>query len=182
MEILRNFGIQPILLLAQIVNFLIILFLLKKFFYKPIIRALEDRKKKIEEGLQNAQTIEENLAKTAEKTAKILEEARAGAQNIMSQARDEAQRISDLQVAEARKLAEEAQSAAKLRAEAQKQAMQRELKQEILALVIEVVQKVLTRTLTSRERRALTSKSISEIASLPASQRGEPAGQEGQVL
>lgn len=163
MEILTNFGIQPVLLLAQIVNFLIILFLLKKFFYKPIIKALENRKKRIAESLANAQTIEENLAKTKESTAKILEEAKVSAQDIMSQAHQEAQRIADLAVAEARKLAQETQITAEAQIETQKQVMRQELRQEILQLVVEVVQKVLARTLTSRERRQLTSKSISEI-------------------
>lgn len=170
MQILENFGIQPVLLLAQIVNFAIILFLLKKFFYKPIIGALEDRKKKIAESLANAQTIEENLAKTKESTAKILEEATLSAQDIMSQAHQEAQRIADLAVAEARKLAQETQITAEARIETQKQVMRQELRQEILSLVVEVVQKVLTRTLTSRERRQLTSKSISEITRLSARQ------------
>jgi len=52
MEILKEFGIQPTLLLAQIVNFLIILFVLKKFFYKPIIKVLDARKKRIEVSLK----------------------------------------------------------------------------------------------------------------------------------
>ena len=64
MEIIRNFGIQPVLLLAQIVNFLIILYLLQKFFYKPIVKLLEQRKKRIEESLKNADLIEEKLKKT----------------------------------------------------------------------------------------------------------------------
>lgn len=171
MEILTNFGIQPILLLAQIVNFLIILFLLKKFFYKPIVGALEDRKKKIAESLKNAQTIEENLAKTEEKTAKILEEARASAQDIISVAHQEAQRITDLTVTESRKLTQEAQITAKAQIESQREAMRQELKKEILNLVVEVVQKVLARTITSRERRQLTSKSIPEISRLTAKQQ-----------
>ena len=58
MQIFESFGIQPTLLLAQIVNFLIILFLLQKFFYKPIFKMFEDRKKRIEESLKSADLIE----------------------------------------------------------------------------------------------------------------------------
>ena len=72
MEFLKEFGIQPTLLIAQIVNFLIILFILKKFFYKPIIKLLDDRKKKIEESLKNAELIEERLKQTEEKSAQII--------------------------------------------------------------------------------------------------------------
>src|SRR3990167_3215932 len=106
MDILHNFGIQPTLLFAQIVNFLIILFLLKKFFYKPIVKLLEDRKKKIEESLKNADLIEERLKKTEEKSAQIIEEARRNSQNLISESKKEADRILAQAAIEARKNAE----------------------------------------------------------------------------
>src|SRR3989344_2738333 len=95
MDILTNFGIQPQLLLAQIVNFLIILFLLKKFFFGPIVKVLEDRKKRIEQSLQNADQISEKLQKTEESSKKILDETRESAKTIIAQAKQEAQRITD---------------------------------------------------------------------------------------
>ncbi|OGD89486.1 ATP synthase F0 subunit B [Candidatus Curtissbacteria bacterium RIFCSPLOWO2_02_FULL_40_13b] len=163
MEILKNFGIQPTLLLAQIVNFLIILFLLKKFFYKPITKALEDRKKKIEESLVNAQLIEEKLAKTEEQTNQILEQAKNDAQNLISGAKEEAQRIADQATAEARQTIDQTVVEAKSQIEAQKVQMQKELEQQILNLVVDVVKKVLGRTLKDKERHQLTQKAILEI-------------------
>ena len=53
-KILSDFGVQPILLLAQIVNFLILLILLKKFLYKPILQVLEKRKETIDEATKQA--------------------------------------------------------------------------------------------------------------------------------
>src|SRR3989338_5763860 len=112
MEILKNFGIQPTLLLAQIVNFLIILFLLKKFFYKPIVKALEDRKKRIEESLTNAQSIEEKLQKTEEQSKQILDQAQTRAQVLINEAKGEAQKIADQATFEARQIIEQAKSEA----------------------------------------------------------------------
>lgn len=163
MEILKNFGIQPTLLLAQIVNFLIILFILKKFFYKPIVKALEDRKKKIEESLVNAQLIEEKLQKTEEQSTQILEQARLDTQNLITQAKQEAQRISDEAAKEARKTIDQALIEAKSQIELQKAQMQRELEKETLSLVADVVKKLLGRTLKDKERRELTEKTISQI-------------------
>src|SRR4030043_2475120 len=94
MEIFKSFGIQPALLIAQIVNFLIILILLKKFFYKPITKILEERKKRIEESLKNADLIEERLKKTEEKSAQILDETRKNAQDLIDEAKKESERIS----------------------------------------------------------------------------------------
>src|SRR3989338_4739963 len=134
MEIIRNFGIQPVLLLAQIVNFLIILYLLQKFFYKPIVKLLEQRKKRIEESLKNADLIEEKLKKTQEQSVQILAEAQKQLEEILTQ--------SQVQI------------------EAQRKQMQKQLEKETLNLVVEVVRKVLERTLKPKERQDLTTKAV----------------------
>ena len=164
MEILKNFGIQPTLLLAQIVNFLIILFLLKKFFYKPIVKALEDRKKRIEESLTNAQTIEDKLQKTEAQSTQIIEETRNNAQVLIAEARAEAQRLVDQATVEARQIIEEAKIEAKAQIVIQRRELEKQLERQTIGLVIEVVKKVLGRTLKISERRELTTKATGELA------------------
>ena len=61
MEFLKDFGVNPILLLAQIVNFTVLLILLKKFFYKPILKVLEERKHKIETSVTQTQKNQNKL-------------------------------------------------------------------------------------------------------------------------
>ena len=130
MEILNNFGIKPILLLAQIVNFLIILFVLKKFFYKPIIKMLDDRRKRIEESLTNADLIEEKLAQTEEKSAAILETARKNAGDLMTDAKAEAQRIADAAASQARLQTEESLKKALEQINAEREKMQKDLENQ----------------------------------------------------
>lgn len=163
MEIAKQFGIQPVLLLAQIVNFLIILFVLKKFFYKPIVKMLEDRKAKIAESLENAEIIEEKLAKTEERTAKILDDARTQAQVIITDTKSEAERIYEQATVDARKAGEELLVRAKDQIEKEKQDMKNEIEQETMVLVTGVVQKVLSRNLTAKEKNQMTAKSLAEI-------------------
>ena len=55
MEIINNFGLDPLLLGAQIVNFLIIFFILKRFAYKPVLDILKKREDSIKEGLRQAE-------------------------------------------------------------------------------------------------------------------------------
>src|SRR3989344_3734981 len=112
MEILKNFGVQPVLLVAQIVNFLIILFILRKFFFGPITKVLEDRRQKIEEGLKNAETIERKLEETEEKTAKILEDAANQAKQVIDGAKSHSQEIVNEAQKEAAKTLEETVAAA----------------------------------------------------------------------
>lgn len=164
MAILNQFGIQPVLLAAQIVNFLIILFVLKRFFYKPIVKMLDDRRKRIEESLQNADLIEEKLQKTEEKTAEILEKARVQAQEIISEAKTAAQTIYDDATKESREAGEQILSLAKLEMAKEKENMKQELEKETMTLVAHVVQKVLGKTLKPDEKQSLTQKAVSEMS------------------
>ncbi len=163
MDIAKQFGIEPVLLLAQIVNFLIILFVLKKFFYKPIVKMLDDRKKRIEESLKNADTIEEKLKATEEKTAKILDDARSQTQVIITGAKEEAQRIYDQASQDAKSAGEELLEQAKDQLEKQKQDMKQEIEKETMVLVTDVVEKVLAKNLSQKEKQQMTTQSISEI-------------------
>ena len=163
MEFLKDFGIQPTLLVAQIVNFLIILFLLKKFFYKPIIKLLDDRKKKIEESLKNAELIEERLQQTEEKSTQIIEESRRNSQNLISESKKEADRILAQAAIEARKSTEQTILDAQTQINLQKVEMKKELEKETLSLVVAVVNKVLGRTVSPKEKQVLTSRAASEI-------------------
>ncbi len=164
MEIAKQFGIEPILLLAQIINFLIILFVLKKFFYKPIVKMLEDRKKRIEESLKNADTIEEKLKATEEKSALILDAARKNAEDILADTKAEAQRITDAAAIEAKASAEETVKKALEQIASEREKMQKDLEQETMDLVAATVKKVLGRNLKDVEKKSLTAKSIADIS------------------
>lgn len=164
MEILDQFGIQPILLLAQIVNFLIILFILKRFFYKPIVKMLDDRKAKITESLKNADLIEEKLTKTEEKTSQILNTARSNAQEIITEAKTEAQRIYDEATKESKAAGEQIIAQTRLEITKEKESMKAEIEKETMTLLTGVVQKVLGKTLKSTEKQNLTQKAVSEMS------------------
>lgn len=163
MDILKNFGIQPTLLLAQIVNFAIILFLLKKFFYKPITKALDDRKKRIEESLKNADLIQKKLAKTQKESSEIIASAQKNAQDLINEAKSQSQTIIEQANQLARQNLEEALIKAKDQIEDHKQEIKKQLEKETITLVVEVVKKVLGRTLKDKEKQELTLGAVSEI-------------------
>ncbi len=74
MEIIKNFGLNPILLAAQIVNFLIIFFILKKFLYKPVLNVLNKRQVTIKEGLKQAEEARVKLEKVVIEEKDILKQ------------------------------------------------------------------------------------------------------------
>ena len=90
MNIFQNFGVNPILLLAQIVNFLIILYVLKRFMYKPVLKILKNREDEIKKGIEDAQIAEEKLVEALEKEKQILTRAQERADKILTDAKSEA--------------------------------------------------------------------------------------------
>lgn len=117
MELARQFGIEPTLLVAQVINFLIILFLLKKLLYKPVLNMLSERKRTIKEGLDKAEEArlllekaekaeKEILQKAQSKSEKILESAKTQAAELLKQAREQAKEDSEQTIMQAKEAIE----------------------------------------------------------------------------
>lgn len=163
MNFFDQFGIQPILLLAQAVNFLILLFLLNKFLYKPILKILDERRATIAKSLEDANQITIELQKTAQdrehKLQKAMEEARelindAKIQSIqiISNAKDQATVEVETMIAQAK---------ADINTEHQK--MQQSMRSEIAGLVFASLEKIITTEIPSSQKLKLTQKIIKEF-------------------
>lgn len=118
-DILNSFGVSPVLLVAQIINFLIILWLLKRFAYKPIFSMLEKRRKEIQDGIQHAKDAEIELEKALEKEKEILKKAQSQAQVILADSHKQASLTLS-----------QAEEAAKIRVAKMLEDAQREISQE----------------------------------------------------
>src|SRR5579872_4006433 len=90
MEIIKNFGINPLLIAAEIINFLIIMYVLKKFLYKPIFSILKKREKAIQDGIKNAEESKKKLAEAKVEESHILSNANKKAIATIEEARSEA--------------------------------------------------------------------------------------------
>jgi len=93
MELLSKLGIDWKLLIAQIINFLVLMAVLYKFLYKPVLKMLDDRKEKIDKSLKHAEEIEKNLFKSEADKAKVLQEARNEAGKILAAAKEMSEKI-----------------------------------------------------------------------------------------
>ncbi len=94
-------GIEPSLLLAQIVNFLVILVLLNKLLYKPILTMLEKRKKEIEDTVKITERLKKDEARMEEKHEKVLTKAREEASSIIEEAKKQAKDVEKELIAKA---------------------------------------------------------------------------------
>ena len=113
MDILKNFGLNPVLFGAQIVNFLIIFFILKKFLYKPILDVLKKRQTTIGESLKQAEETRLKLEKVVVEEKNILKNAQLQSKKIIEDARLESVEITKQMNEEAIKQNEKILSGAK---------------------------------------------------------------------
>lgn len=105
-ELIHQFGIEWKLLLAQIVNFFILLVVLKKFAYGPIMNILKERKKRIEEGLLAAEESQKKLGEAEKEKEAILTEARKESLGIIQKSEVTAKKKEGQILAEASKKAD----------------------------------------------------------------------------
>lgn len=87
-ELIQTFGINWKLLLIQLANFAVVVFILKRFVYSPISKILKERRGEIERGIQNAKDAEEKLRISGEMREKILSDAKNEAVGIVKRAEE----------------------------------------------------------------------------------------------
>jgi len=159
-------GIEPKLLLAQIINISIIIFVLSKLLYKPILTMLEKRKKEIEEGLAITQRMQEEEEKFEQKKQRMLEVTRKEAQGIIEEARKQAKEEEKEIIALAHKDAEVIVEKGKKDAALAKVEMEKEVHASAIELAITMSKRLLAKVLSQDDQHRLITKNIREIESI----------------
>ena len=164
MELITKLGIDWKLLIAQIVNFLIVLGVLYRFLYRPLVKHLADRKERIDRSLQEAQRIEEELKAIQGKKAEAELEAKRKAQEIVDEAMKEAgvrrQEILERVKAEAA----EAVTAAKRQLEAEREAALSDVRREAARLITLATTRVVGKLKPGDIDKQLVAEAVDELA------------------
>lgn len=150
---LANIGFDWKVALANLVNFLIIFYLLKRFVFNKINTTLEDRKRKIDAGLTHAREAETARVMAVEEKKRVIKEAQAEAQEIVQSARDEERRIVGEAGAKGEKEAQSIIEQGKARIASEEKTMRDEVSDYAAALVVSSVEKILKEDIT-KERSA----------------------------
>ena len=161
---LETLGIQWPKLIAQFVNFAIVLFVLWRFAYKPIFHLLEARRQKIADGIANAEKIKEELAKTEAGRQYILAQANDVANQMIEQAREAANRVREVETQKAIAAAEQIIAKAREAAEQDHAKMLAELKREVGQLVVQTTATVTGKVLTAEDQRRLAEETQKQLA------------------
>ena len=160
----ETFGWNPYLFLSQVVSFVIVALILQQFAYKPILKVLEERRKKIADGLANAEKIKKQLAESEKRYQEILTKANADAQRMIDEARASAQALSDKKAQQAISEAEQIIAKAREAARIEREKMFADLKREVGRLVINTTAKVTGKVLSNDDQKRLSDEATREVA------------------
>ena len=163
MEILKNFGFDPIMLVAQIVNFLIIFYLLKRFLYKPVLAMLKKRSDAIQEGIKQAEQARITVVKTLEQEKKILLKAKDEARQIVEDSRLAAVEITHGIEENSKTQTEKMLSEAILRIEQESKETERRLSEKVSVLAADMLAKSLEGIFGDKEQKQIVKKALKQI-------------------
>lgn len=160
MEILSKLGIDWKLLIAQAANFLILLWVLKRYAYGPILRALEARTKRIEQGLKDAEASRQQLDSAHEEEKKLLSAAREEARSILSQGEVAAKKRDALMLEETKQKIDRMIAEADTHLAESQAKLLREAKAEIVDTVLLATRQVLGERVDGSLNREIVERSL----------------------
>jgi len=152
---LHNIGFNWEVALANFVNFLIILWVLKKFAFGPIQKGIDKRRARIADGLKKAEEADEKLAMMKQKKEDVLAEAHKGAQDIIETAYVEKDSIVARAAEEATKKADEIVKRGEERIEIEVFQMKKDFRKYAAELSIAGAEKIVSETLDKEKNEKL---------------------------
>jgi F-type H+-transporting ATPase subunit b len=162
-EILHQFGFNGGLFVAQIINFLILAFLFKKFLYASLLKMLDERKKKIEQGLKDSEKAAIALSSANAEREKILNAASTESQAMIEDTKKAAEQIKEEILADARTNAEKIIAEAKKQSELEMERMRKEASTMSLALSKSILNTVIKGLFTKEQQAEVMKKGLKEI-------------------
>jgi len=159
---------HPGTILWTLITFVVVLVILRKTVWAPLLAALEEREQRIRDALQEAESARAAAAATAAENERRLAEAEAAATAAVEEARQSAAALRDRMMAEARAEAEQALAQARLTIEKERQEAVAELRREAATLAIMAAGRLLRANLDDERNRRLVDEAIDQIPTTPA--------------
>lgn len=161
-ELIKTFHIDWKLIIAQLVNFAIVLFVLKRYAYGPLLKMMTERSEKIDKGIQDAEHAHTRLAEITEKEKEVLVEAKKQAGEIIASAEAVALKNKEAILVASKQQAEKMIADAVKKMESEKNQMMQDIRVQVADLVVVATGKVIDEKMDSEKDRAIINKAINE--------------------
>jgi F-type H+-transporting ATPase subunit b len=137
------------LIIWQIIVFLLLLLLLAKLAWKPIINSLKDRERSIQEALETAEKARHEMSQLKSDNERLLNEAREERDRILREAREVSSRMKEDAHHEAKKMSDKIVEDARAAINIEKQAALKEVKVQVAMFSLEIAEKLMKKNLSS---------------------------------
>jgi F-type H+-transporting ATPase subunit b len=155
--------LDPGLFVWTIVTFLLLLTVLSKFAWKPLLKMLKEREEFIRSSLEDAEKAQRELAKLNAKGEEIINKARAEAQTILSEGKAASAKLKDEILNDAKEKAKSIAADATKQIQVEKEKAIAEIKSEVVNLSLSVAEKLIKKNLSAEDNKALIDESLSHV-------------------
>jgi len=159
---IAQFGLNVKIFIAQLINFGIVLIVLWRFVYRPIVKLIEAREEKIEKSIKHAEEVERRLNEaTLEKDA-MLKDARIEAQRIVEEARDGLKQREEESLTKTREEVAKIVQEGKGHIARDRQEMLASVKRDVVDVAIEAARAVLAEGVSEKSSQKIAKKIVEE--------------------
>ena len=155
--------LDPGLFVWTILTFLLLLTVLTKFAWNPLLKMLKDREELIRSSLEDAEKAQADLAKLNAEGEKIINKARAEAQEILSQCKSSAATLKEEILKDAKEKAKVIADNAEKQILVEKEKAIEEIKSEVVNLSLSVAEKLIKKNISAEDNKALIDESLSQV-------------------
>jgi F-type H+-transporting ATPase subunit b len=154
---------DPGLFIWTIITFLVLLALLAKFAWRPLLEALETRQERIRKSLEDADRARQELERLQQESAKIMQQARIEAESIVAQTRTDAERLREELKQKAKEEADNILRNAQQQIQLQTRQAIQQIRHEVADIAVLLASKLLERNLAKEDNARLIDDTLKQI-------------------
>jgi F-type H+-transporting ATPase subunit b len=156
-------AIDPTVLVLQVVAFVILFLLLRRYLFRPLLAMMGKREEEIARALDDGERARQELARIGEEEAKALASAREEGRELVRQSVQEAEETRQRMLAEARQEAQEVRQRAQEAIALEREAAELELRQQVVELALLAASRAVLGRLDAQEHRQVVDDFISDL-------------------
>lgn len=162
-DCMEALGIEPLYLIAQLVNFAVVFFLLRKFLYKPVLTMLDKRKAEVADSIDRANRMKTEEEKLKEKHEKLIADAKKEARSIIDEAKKQLEKQKKELVAKAHEQSADILAKAKTQAEQLMKENEGTMRKQAVELASAMVVKIVPQVMSSDDHRKLIATHLKDL-------------------
>ena len=160
--------LDPGLFVWTILTFLLLVFILAKFAWKPLLKMLQDREDMVRSSLEDAEKAKSELERLNEESEAIMAKARSEAQSILADGKAVAEKVKDDIIAKSKEQANKIREDAGNQIQVEKDKAISEIKKEVVNLTLSVAEKLIQKNLSDADNKSLIEKSLKKVQTYEA--------------